>query len=220
MSEARVPTWLAVCALALVACGQRKPGEKAPDQPATTTGGVNERLLLTAALVALPPPGISPGDLPDPASEGAKDVAEFCTSCHNLLSPAIHSATDWPSVARRMWLRMDRLPPEFGVKVPTMQQRQAILGYLINNALKVSGTTLPEGPGRSTFSQVCSRCHALPDPRNHSPADWPTVVMRMGDRMDQMKVDRATPAEMQQILGYLDKVSAAGSKPPPAPGNE
>lgn len=199
--------------LLLAACGQSPPAQRAA---ADTVGqaapsaepGVNDRLILAAAKVALPPPGVSPADLPEPGSEGAKYLSEFCVGCHNLPSPAIHSATDWPSVIRRMWLRMDRLPPEFGVKVPSPEQRQVTLDYLINNGLKVSGSALPAGPGRATFSQSCSRCHALPDPLQHSPDDWPAVVTRMGTRMDQMKVDRPTPAQTGEILMYLQQVSA------------
>ena len=198
-----------VCVLAVVGCQPREaPQQTTQSPPAATVDGINQQLILAAAEVALPPPGIAPGDLPSPESEGARHIAAFCTSCHNLPSPTIHSATDWPSVVRRMWLRMDRLPPSFGVKIPTMRQRQAMLDYLIANALKVSGANLPQGAGRGTFSQVCSRCHALPDPRNHSPADWPAVVLRMEQRMDQMKVDRPSPDSTQQILLYLGAVSA------------
>jgi cytochrome c5 len=182
--------------------------EAAQSQPAAAAAGVNDQLILAAASVALPPPGVAPGDLPNPESEGARHVAAFCAACHNLPSPMIHSATDWPSVVRRMWLRMDRLPPSFGVRVPSMQQRQAMLNYLIANALKVSGANLPQGAGRATFAQTCSRCHALPDPRQHSAADWPAVVLRMEERMDQMKVDRPSPDSTQQILLYLGAVTA------------
>ena len=121
--------------MATTGCQSRESApETAQSQPATT-GGVNEQLILAAVEVALPPPGIAPGDLPNPESEGARHIATFCAACHNLPSPMIHSATDWPGVIRRMWLRMDRLPPSFGVKVPTMQQRQGMLNYLIANAL-------------------------------------------------------------------------------------
>lgn len=106
-----------------------------------------------------------------------------------------------------MWLRADRLPSQFGVEVPTPQQRQAILNYLVKDALVVSGATLPAGAGRGSFSKACSRCHALPDPRQHSPADWPAVVARMRQRMDQMKVDQPPEATLQEIVVYLDDVS-------------
>lgn len=204
-----VAVWTLAAAIVTSGCQTREPAkEAAQDQPAANAAGVNEQLILAAAAVALPPPGVTPADLPSPESEGARLVATFCATCHNLPSPMIHSATDWPSVVRRMWLRMDRLPPTFGVRAPSMQQRQAMLDYLIANALKVSGANLPQGAGRATFSQTCSRCHALPDPRQHSAADWPAVVLRMEQRMDQMKVDRPSPDSTQQILLYLGAVSA------------
>jgi cytochrome c5 len=201
----RFTVWGLVLAAVLGCVSRESTPDSTQSQPSTT--GVNDQLILAAAAVALPPPGVAPGDLPSPASEGARHIATFCAACHNLPSPAIHSATDWPGVVRRMWLRMDRLPSTFGVAVPSVQQRQVMLDYLIANALKVSGTNLPQGAGRSTFSQTCSRCHALPDPRQHSAADWPAVVLRMEERMDQMKVDRPSPEATQGILLYLGTVS-------------
>ncbi len=206
-----VGVWLLVSGL-VAACQQPQP--QPPSQPAGgaapagAVSGVNDRLILAAAEIALPPPGVSPGDLPSPADEGAQLLATYCVTCHNLPSPTIHSATDWPGVVRRMWLRMDLLPAELGVKVPTIQQRQAMLNYLVANALRVSGANLPEGVGRSTFSEKCSRCHALPDPRQHSAADWPAVVMRMEERMTQMKVSRPSPPQTQEIIQYLSRVSS------------
>jgi cytochrome c5 len=198
-------TW---CILLIAACN--KPEAAPPTdsgRPTANEGGVTRDLLVAAAMVALPPPGITPTDLPEPQTQGARNVAEFCSVCHNIPSPTTHSATDWPSTARRMWLRIDLLAENPRVKVPTIQQRQVMLQYLVDHALQVSGATLPAGPGRSAFSETCSRCHALPDPRQHSPADWPQVVLRMGQRMDQLKLNRPTPEQTQQIIAYLSQVS-------------
>ena len=102
---------------------------QAPSQGSVATGarstGLNrqDELLLAAANVALPPPGITLADLPDPNSPGAKLIGTYCGQCHNAPSPQMHSATDWPSVARRMWLRMELLPPTLGVKTPTLGER-------------------------------------------------------------------------------------------------
>ena len=181
----------------------------APQPPAdSTTGGGHglnrqDELLLAAANIALPPPDVKPGDLPEPNSKGAQLVAQFCAQCHNLPAPAMHSATDWPSIVRRMWLRMEWLPPLLGVKVPTMAERFAMLDYLTANALRVSAANLPTGPGRETFELVCSRCHALPDPRVHSPEDWPTVFSRMQQNMERMKVAPLTRSQTSDILLYL-----------------
>ena len=39
----------------------------------------------------------------------------------------MHSATDWPSVVRRMWLRMDRLPESLHVAVPDQGDRNTVV---------------------------------------------------------------------------------------------
>jgi cytochrome c5 len=167
--------------------------------------------IFAAALVALPPAGITAASLPDPESPGAKKVAEVCSGCHNIPSPTAHSATDWPSVARRMWLRIDLLPRDLTVSSPSMADRQIMLKYLLDHSLKVSNANLPEGAGREAFVETCGRCHALPDPRQHSAADWPTVVLRMGERMDQMKVTRAPQQQTQELVQYLQRVSTRKS---------
>jgi cytochrome c5 len=179
-------------------------------QTASGTGRLNrqDELLLAAANIALPPPGVTPADLPDPQSQGAQLAAKYCAQCHELPAPAMHSATDWPGVVRRMWLRMEWLPPSLGVAVPTMPERFAMLDYLVANALKVSGSTLPPGQGRDDFALVCSRCHALPDPRVHSAADWPTVFARMEQNMQRMKVPALTRSQTTNVLLYLQDVAS------------
>ena len=187
----------------LAACRQVPP----PPGDSATAGGHGlsrqDELLLAAANIALPPPGVTPADLPEPNSKGAQLVAQFCAQCHHLPTPQMHSATDWPSIARRMWLRTEWLSPTLGVKVPTMAERFAMLDYLTTNALRVTAANLPPGPGRGTFELVCSRCHALPDPRVHSPVDWPAVFSRMQQNMERMKVAPLTRSQTSDVLLYL-----------------
>jgi cytochrome c5 len=190
----------------LAACRQAPP---ANGQQAVSHGlNRSDELLLAAANVALPPPGVTPADLPEPNSQGAQFVAQFCAQCHSLPTPQMHSATDWPSIARRMWLRTEWLSPSLGVKVPTMAERFTMLEYLTTNSLRVSAANLPAGPGREAFELVCSRCHALPDPRVHSPADWPAVYSRMQQNMERMKVAPLTRSETTDILLYLQSVAS------------
>jgi mono/diheme cytochrome c family protein len=165
-----------------------------------------DQLLFAAASIGLPPDGIAPGDLPEPRSRGAQLVTAYCAQCHALPTPVAHSATDWPSVARRMWLRMEWLPESLKVQVPTNAERFEILQYLTTNALKVSGAVLPPGKGRDEFALVCSRCHALPDIRVHSAADWGVVYARMERNMERMKVAPPTGQQSQDILSYLQAV--------------
>jgi cytochrome c5 len=186
----------------LAACRQAPPADGQQTPPGH---GLNpqDELLLAAANIALPPPGVAPADLPETNSQGAQLVAKFCAQCHSLPTPTMHSATDWPSIARRMWLRMEWLPPMLGVKVPTMAERFAMLDYLTTHALRVSAANLPAGAGRESFELVCSRCHALPDPRVHSPADWPAVFSRMQQNMERMKLAPLTRSQTTDILLYL-----------------
>jgi cytochrome c5 len=211
------------CAVSLVAlafflsltagCRSTKPAQEAADVAATTAGlSQSDQLLLAAARVALPPSGIAPGDLPDPQSQGAQLLVTYCSQCHALPVPTAHSATDWPSVARRMWLRMDFLPASLGVRVPTAADRYTVLTYLTTNALKISGSVLPAGRGRDEFATVCSQCHALPDPRVHSAQDWPTVYARMERNMERMQVKPPGGTVGTDILVYLQTV--AGRRPP------
>jgi cytochrome c5 len=204
---------LAFFSYSVVGCRSTQPAQKAADT-ATTAAGLSQsdQLLLAAAKVALPPAGIAPGDLPDPQSPGAQVLVTYCGQCHALPVPTAHSATDWPSVARRMWLRMDFLPPSIGVRAPTAADRYTVLNYLTANALKISGSVLPAGRGRDEFATVCSQCHALPDPRVHSAQDWPTVYARMERNMERMQVKPPGGTVGTDILVYLQTV--AGRRPP------
>ena len=166
-------------------------------------GPWSDELLLTSTKVGLPPAGVTAADLPDPGSPGATLLASHCAQCHELPSPTMHSATDWPSVARRMWLRMGRVPAQYNIQVPDAGARSTMLAYLTANALQVSGASLPEGPGRAEFSEVCSRCHTLPDPKVHSSQDWLAVFLRMERNMERMNVKPPTKEETSAILSYL-----------------
>lgn len=136
---------------------------------------------------------------------------QYCGQCHSLPTPMAHSATDWPSVARRMWLRMEMLPASLGVQVPTAAQRYSILTYLLANSLKVSGSVLPAGRGRDAFAAVCSQCHALPDPRVHSAEDWPAVYARMERNMERMQVTPPSATLTGDILVYLQSLGSRRS---------
>ncbi len=204
--------------LLVVACsqsGQPQPGGAngqagGPSISSTghsdTTLSPQDRRLLSAATIALPPTGLAPESLPDPTSAGAHVLAQFCTQCHALPSPAMHGAVDWPSVARRMWVRIDMMHGELGVQSPQESDRIQLLNYLTAHALPVA-QNLPAGPGKDTFERVCSRCHQLPDPKTHAGADWPGVIMRMERNMERMKVPGVTNEESQTIIGYLRSVS-------------
>jgi len=194
--------------LFVLACSKPapQPATNAASTSAQDTTSIQSRRLIAAANIALPPSGLTAGDLPDPTSPGAVLAVEFCTQCHSLASPATHGPTDWPSTLRRMWLRIDMMHGELGVRVPSEGERTQLLNYMTSHALQVS-ENLPPGPGREVFRERCSRCHLLPDPRSHSSADWPGVIMRMERNMERMKVSGITHDQADAIIGYLRTAS-------------
>jgi cytochrome c5 len=200
-------------AVGLLACQAPAPRQDAGSQqgarPAAAQAPAQsdqQRRLFAAAMIALPPEGLTPESLPAPQSRGAQLLNAYCTQCHALPSPAMHGAQDWPSVARRMWVRIDMMHGELGVNVPGSGDRVALLNYLLANALKVADHLRP-GPGRDVFEATCSRCHLLPDPQQHSSPDWPAVVMRMERNMERMKVSGVTNQQAQTIITYLETAS-------------
>ncbi len=197
---------LLVAFLTLAAC---KPAERQAGSAADTAGArsMGEQRILRAAMLAVPKPGVNPDSLPDRNAAGAKVRVQYCTQCHALPSPAAHGAQDWPFVARQMWLFIDQMQGELGIQSPSTAERAQLLTYLQANALEVA-SSLPAGAGKETFQATCSRCHVLPDPRRHSPVDWPNVVMRMERNMERFKVSGVSHGMAEQIIGYLQMASA------------
>lgn len=206
----RTVLFLSAAALVLATACTQQPADSAGAGAADTTpqagAFTRDDVLLASAKVALPPASVAPADLPGPAQQ-AEYITRFCTSCHNLPSPAMHSATDWPNVLRRMWLRMGRIDPRFGVPVPEVGDRLVILDYLTANALQVGDENLPDLPGRQTFETTCSQCHQLADPRQHSPDDWLAVVRRMNQHMQEILGTELRNEQMAEIVQYLQSVS-------------
>jgi cytochrome c5 len=105
-----------------------------------------------------------------------------------------------------MWVRIDMMAGALGIQTPTTAERSLLLAYLQKNALKVA-EHLPAGPGKDQFMATCSRCHALADPKVHSPPDWPVVVMRMEKNMEKMHVSGVSRPQAEQIVTYLQAAS-------------
>lgn len=158
------------------------------------------------------PPGVKPENLPDPKSEGAVLLVRYCEQCHYLPSPQMHSAEEWPLVANRMFNRMSMMSGMggmgmMGIENPTMEERQAILSYLKAHSLKSiapGALPLPASRGALLFKEICSQCHALPDPEIHTAEEWPKVVVRMIGNMQSMGRRVATEDERKDILSYLN----------------
>ncbi len=80
------------------------------------------------------PPGIDTANLPDPHSQGALLLARYCTQCHDLPPPALHTSGEWPKVFARMNRRMKMMSQMGSILRPTDQEQAIILNYLRRQA--------------------------------------------------------------------------------------
>lgn len=211
LAKSKVAVLLVSAGVALTACAQESdPTEDTQDSNMQVAQNQDD-LILASAKVALPPPGLNPTELPEPDSPGAQHLQTYCSACHALPSPGTHSATDWPVVLRRMWLRTDRIDPSYEIPIPSTAERLVLTRYLTEHALEVTSADLPAGRGRELFSNTCSRCHELPDPQQHTAQDWGAVVIRMAEHSEQMIGEWISPQDREQIMLYLERVSRSGA---------
>lgn len=62
---------------------------------------------------------------------------------------------------------------------------------------------LRHSPGFNEARRVCAQCHAMPNPDQHPPAAWPSVVARMESYIRGSNKRMPTPAEEEALLGYF-----------------
>lgn len=163
-------------------------------------------------------PGISPDRLPDPDSDGARLYVFYCTQCHVLPNPSMHTAAEWPQVADRMFYRMYRMYRRgmmgmmmMGVAFPSPGDRREIVDYLEAHAFKPlppGKVPSPDTQGAALFREACSRCHGLPDPSAHTAGQWPAVVKRMLSYMESSGMTPPSGKQEKEILGYLEGQAA------------
>jgi len=162
------------------------------------------------------PPGFEAIMLPDPDSRGARLTLRYCVQCHNLANPAMHDARKWPPIVERMVARMEgrgnmgQLMTEMmaGVEAPPPVDAKVLVAYLRKHALRpLDPKRYPEinAPAGESFRVPCGQCHALPDPRRHTAAQWPVVVERMQKNMEWMnRVVSSKPAPGEPQLRIED----------------
>ena len=173
---------------------------------AQTDGGMRE--MMQRMMPDRLPPGIDPKLLPDPQSAGARALERYCNQCHNLPGPGMHTAAEWPAVVGRMEARMRMMTGMMGgIAAPTKTESDALLRYLQAHAqLPIDPKRYSDldSPAGRSFQVTCAQCHALPDPGQHTAAQWPEVVARMRHNMTAM--GRAVPDSrtLQQILRFLE----------------
>ena len=162
------------------------------------------------------PGGLTANTLPDSKSKGAGLFASYCSQCHNLPSPRMHSTSDWPMRFEKM---MDHFKLMAGtapdIKMPTENEKQEIVSYLQKNgfvglAEYASLLTEPEGFNVAWF---CSACHAVPDPIQFpakgatqlSAKEWYLVVDRMNTYRKKQGREVISGSDKKLIVDFLTK---------------
>lgn len=171
------------------------------------------------------PPGPAPEQLPEAQSSGARLLERYCVQCHYLPDPRMHAPEHWPNVVERMVRRMrgeGNLGPEMkelmeNVEAPDDNEVSELNSYLRRHGQQPIDVSryadLNTQEGRA-FSQACSQCHTLPDPKSHTAQEWPEVVDRMKKHVswtgvvasNRVSAHRAQ-LDVQEILDFLQRHS-------------
>lgn len=174
-------------------------------------GGGNMKGMMQRMMGDVLPPGIDPALLPAPDSNDAKLLGRYCTQCHNLPGPGMHTAQEWPAVVDRMNRRMQMMSGHGmmmmgNIEAPSESELQVLVAYLQKHAQKPIDTTqytdLDTPAGRS-FRETCAQCHALPDPKQYTRDEWPSVVARMKQNMVAMHKSVPKEQVMKEIVAFL-----------------
>ena len=158
------------------------------------------------------PQPVDPESFPEPKSLGAQILKNQCTQCHGLVSPGQHAAQDWPMIVDRMDRRMQMMSRRhMGMMrhsiVPlTSAEKMALIDYLSKHSFQAAdpeGLSGKQGKEVDAYFDVCSRCHALPDPTAHTAEEWTTVVNRMSNNMTNLGMEPMSTEQKKQIVTYL-----------------
>ncbi|MDE2118940.1 MAG: hypothetical protein KGJ19_10170 [Betaproteobacteria bacterium] len=153
------------------------------------------------------PPGLDPEHLPDPRSSGAQLLARYCTQCHELPGPGLHTAGEWPSVVGRMNRRMRMMSGMMhDIEAPNNDELRTLAAYLQQHAqipidrARYTDLSAPDG---KLFEAMCSQCHALLDPRQHTSDEWPSVIGRMMQNMKTVGKQLPDQATLETVVEFL-----------------
>lgn len=185
--------------------------------------------LISSVGVGLPPPGFRREQLPDAQARPAALLQVYCTQCHGLPTPVMHSADEWPTLVRRMEARSRTLRHRMGGPhlqgalgerllrgltasfVPSPADRDSLLRYLQAHALPVvPESELPDTQEGRLYVERCAICHEAPDPAAHTPEEWAReVVPRMQTNMATSGLPTLTDREFEVVVDFLRREAEA-----------
>lgn len=155
------------------------------------------------------PRGITATRLPEENSKEVELLEEYCTQCHGLPAPGMHTRDEWPLVVTRMSQYL-RTMHTFHINKPSSQELLSIQNYLQRHAQQAMDRNRYndlDTPAGQAFLNTCTQCHAAPGPSQHTATEWPHVVQRMIQNMNIM--GKNIPGQDQEalIIEYLKKHS-------------
>lgn len=155
-------------------------------------------------------PDLKASDLPDPSSQGAEYLQTFCNQCHNMPGPGMRTQEEWSRIYWVMYWRMHLMNSQYSnFLVPTYGQGKVLFAYLMNNAMNSVRLSLvrQDVEGAPDYSRTCMQCHQLPNPKQHTAAEWPAVVKRMKRHMRSMGKIVPSDEEAGRIVMYLSNAA-------------
>ena len=78
------------------------------------------------------------------------------------------------------------------------------------NGNQEQGSAELNSPAGKLYTQTCARCHALPNPRQHTADQWPAVVARMEQHMQQARQPLPPEDEIREINRFLAQHANGG----------
>lgn len=154
------------------------------------------------------PFGVAASQLPDPQSKGATLFASYCSQCHNLPSPRMHSTDDWPTRFEKM---MDHAVLMAGtssdIKLPADKEKGEIVAYLVKSGFKGLPADSPLRGEYQVFNIIwfCSVCHAVPDPGQHPAKEWARIVDRMNGFRKKQGRDEMSSSDREAVISFFAK---------------
>jgi cytochrome c5 len=171
----------------------------------------------TVTTVMTIPKGMIAEDLPDANTRGATVLTLYCAQCHDLPTPYMHTADEWPAILQRMSQHTQETRSGGGmmahVMMPSKKDWETLKGYLNSHALTpIVATDFSDldSPDGQSFMHACSQCHAAPSPASHNRKQWPRIVLRMKSNMMAAHVETPDADTLTRIIDYLQSHSSAG----------
>ena len=164
------------------------------------------------------PQGISPERLPEPGAEGARLLGRYCSQCHGVPGPGMHTASEWPDVLARMNRRMQMMSGGrmmMRIEAPDASELDMLRAYLEKNAQRAIDVNELSGAdtlGGQAFQETYSANVAMAEAQGEllvADREW-ARVQKLGRKV--VSETRFIAAQVKRQQAYA-RVLAYGMTP-------